>query len=223
MKRRALASSIAGAVLLGLSQLSVVPTSPAAAAPAGTEHRPDLQTLVPTDSFSVVSTPTGKEFRYTHLVYNDGPGPLEVQPSYDQASGGYRGMQQLYTHDAAGAWSMTRQVRVPDTFVYHAEHGHFHFPLAAFGLYRVAAGGGVVPRAPTSSKMLRDFAMRASGFGRDVGAARQGGKRDYFRPRTFSASARTTPCSVRTSTSVSAARRSRFSRFATMLGRFASG
>lgn len=143
MKRRALASSIAGAVLLGLSQLSVVPTSPAAAAPAGTEHRPDLQTLVPTDSFSVVTTPTGKEFRYTHLVYNDGPGPLEVQPSYDQASGGYRGMQQLYTHDAAGAWSMTRQVRVPDTFVYHAEHGHFHFPLAAFGLYRVAAGGGV--------------------------------------------------------------------------------
>ncbi len=112
------------------------------AAPAGTEHRPDLQTIIPTDSFSVVGSGADREFRYTHLIYDAGPGPLEIQPSYDQSIGGYRGRQRLFTHDSAGTWSQLREVRVPDVFVYHAEHGHFHFPLASFGLYALAPGGG---------------------------------------------------------------------------------
>ena len=32
---------------------------------------------------------------------------------------------------------------MPDAFVFHAAHGHFHFPLAAFGLYAVAPDGGI--------------------------------------------------------------------------------
>ncbi len=143
MKRRSRVLVMMGVALLGVGQLALAPSPPATAAPAGTEHRPDLQTLIPSDSFSVVTTATGREFRYTHLIYNNGPGPLEIQPSYDQASGGYRGMQQLFTHNAAGVWSMVRQVRVPDTFTFHAEHGHFHFPMASFGLYAVTATGGV--------------------------------------------------------------------------------
>ena len=47
-------------------------------------HYPDLQTIIPTDTFSVVQGTAGKEFRYTHLVYNQGPGRLghhaAVQP-----------------------------------------------------------------------------------------------------------------------------------------------
>ena len=97
------------------------------AAPAGEIHAPNLQTVIPLDSFSIVQTPTGREFRYTHLVYNAGPGPLEVQPSYDQASGGYRGTQLLFTHNPAGAWSQAGTRRVPDVFVYHAEHGSTPF------------------------------------------------------------------------------------------------
>ena len=85
----------------------------------------------------------GREFRYTHLVYNAGPGPLEIQPQYNGASGDYQGVQKLYTHDAADQWSLASSVRVPDAFVFHAAHGHFHFPLASFGLYSVAADGGI--------------------------------------------------------------------------------
>jgi hypothetical protein len=123
------------------------------AAPAGTPHLPDLQTIIPTSAFSVVQTPAGKEFRYTHLVYNNGPGPLEIQPSYDDATGGYQGMQEIFTHDASGHWSQVSQRRVPDTFVYHAEHGHFHFPLASFGLYQVAPGGGIGAPVAMSPKV----------------------------------------------------------------------
>ena len=120
----------------------ILTASVATARPPATEHLPDLQTIIPTNAFSVVNTPEGREFRYTHLVYNNGPGPLEIQPSYDSTTGGYRGRQLIMTHNAAGAWSQLRDRRVPDTFVFHAEHGHFHFPLASFGLYAVAADGG---------------------------------------------------------------------------------
>jgi hypothetical protein len=115
----------------------------ASAAPAGTTHYPDLQTVIPANSFSIVQGPGGREFRYTHLVYNSGPGPLALQPQYNQASGNYQGRQQLFTHDAGGSWSMVQQIRVPDIFFWHAAHGHFHFPLASFGLYSVAQDGGV--------------------------------------------------------------------------------
>ena len=43
-------------------------------------------------------------------------------------------------------------MRVPDAFVFHAAHGHFHFPLAAFGLYAVAADGGIGAPVAVSPK-----------------------------------------------------------------------
>jgi hypothetical protein len=132
----------------------------AVAAPAGTTHYPDLQTVIPTDSFSVVQGATGREFRYTHLVYNAGLGPLEIEPQYNQASGNYQGQQALYTHNASGTWSLVSRVRVPDAFVFHAEHGHFHFPLAAFGLYTVAANGGI--GAPVSISPKNGFCISDS-------------------------------------------------------------
>ena len=145
LRALALALVVTAGVALGVTQAS--------AQTPGTEHLPDLQTIIPTNSFSVVNTPDGREFRYTHLVYNNGPGPLEIQPSYDSAIGGYRGRQQIFTHDAAGHWSMVRDRRVPDNFVFHAEHGHFHFPLASFGLYKVATDGGFGAAVALSPKV----------------------------------------------------------------------
>src|SRR6478735_1687003 len=130
-------------IIAFVTMAGLVLTAPTASArPPGTEHLTDLQTIIPTNAFSVVNATVKREFRYTHLVYNNGPGPLEIQPSYDDAIGGFRGRQLILTHDTAGAWSQVRDRRVPDTFVFHAEHGHFHFPLASFGLYAVAPDGG---------------------------------------------------------------------------------
>ncbi len=142
-------------IILALATMAgvILTASTATARPPGTEHLPDLQTIIPTSSFSVIDTPEGREFRYTHLVYNNGPGPLEVQPSYDDAIGGFRGRQLILTHDASGAWSQVRDRRVPDIFMFHAEHGHFHFPLASFGLYAVAADGGFGPAVALSPKI----------------------------------------------------------------------
>jgi Bacterial Ig domain/Lysyl oxidase len=146
------------APLVLLSVAACAALAPGAlAAPAGTTHYPDLQTVIPTNSFSVVQGTDGREFRYTHLVYNAGPGPLEIQPQYNVASGSYQGQQQLFTHNAANQWSQVATVRVPDAFVFHAAHGHFHFPLAAFGLYGIAGDGGI--GAPVSVSPKNGFCI----------------------------------------------------------------
>ena len=105
-----------GSTLLAIAALGIFGTlaGSASAAPAGTTHFPDLQTIIPLNSFSIVQGTEGPEFRYTHLVYNNGPGPLEIQPQYNPVSGTYQGMQQLFTHNAAGVWSLVNEVRVPD-------------------------------------------------------------------------------------------------------------
>lgn len=138
------------AMIAALIGLGMAGTAQAAGAVV---RLPDLQTVIPTDSFSVVTTSTGKEFRYTHLIYNSGPGPLEVQPQYDQISGQYRGTQEIYAQDASNHWSLASTHQVADVFVYHAEHGHFHFPLASFGLYQVAPGGGIGAPVAMSPKV----------------------------------------------------------------------
>ena len=113
--------------------------------------------MIPTNQFSVVTGTAGPEFRYTHRVFNAGPGPLEIQPEYSSTSGNYQGQQRFFTHDANNQWSQTGQRRVPDPFIFHAAHGHFHFPLASFGLYAVAADGG--PGAPVTLSPKNGFCI----------------------------------------------------------------
>lgn len=152
MRHARLLSSLAIGAVVGTVALSMG-AAPGTAAPADTPHPPDLQTIIPTESFSIVDSPAGREFRYTHLVYDNGPGPLEIQPTYDEITGGYRGTQEIFSHDASGHWYQSGQYRVPDTFVFHAEHGHFHFPLASFGLYQVSATGGIGAPVAISPKV----------------------------------------------------------------------
>ncbi|WP_347352614.1 Ig-like domain-containing protein [Intrasporangium sp.] len=144
MKGRTFRGVIAAAALSLAAAVGAVPVAPASvAAPAGTLHYPDLQNIIPPGDMSIYGTGSARELRYTHLLYNGGDGPLEIQPQYNNAAGVYQGVQRIYTHDGDDSWSIAKQSRVAGAFVYHAEHGHFHFPMASFGLYAVAADGGV--------------------------------------------------------------------------------
>jgi len=124
------------------------------AATAGTIHYPDMQTVLPPADFKIVRpTPTTREFRYTHLTANLGDGPLELRMQYDPVTDTSRPFQRLYTHNSAGTWSVQREVPVVGTFEYHPLHGHYHFPLAKFGLYNVATDGSVGSAAIMSPKI----------------------------------------------------------------------
>src|SRR5262245_59014339 len=133
---------------------------------AGTIHYPDLSNIIPPAQMSIVETPTGREFRYTHQIFNGGAGPLEILPVYNPAAGTYQGTQRVYTHNQGGTWSIALTRPVAGAFVFHAVHGHFHFPLAAFGLYTVAANGGIgvpVALSPKNGFCIADsFLLNAS-------------------------------------------------------------
>ena len=119
-------------------------TIPSPAAAAGTIAYPDLISVIPSGDFAISHPTAGtKEFDYEHIVFNAGQGPLDVLPSYDPATNTATGTQRLYSYDAGGNAVLESQAPVKDQFVYHALHGHFHFPLASFGLYGVNPDGSV--------------------------------------------------------------------------------
>src|SRR3954469_5672907 len=146
--------------VVGTMAVCALLVAPARANNPGVPHYPDLQTIIPSNSLSVVQGTEGKEFRYTHLVYNQGPGPLDIMPEYNQASGSYQGQQRLWTHNSAGTWQQVSQSKVADPFVFHAVHGHFHFPLASFGLYAVNPDGGL--GAPVAMSPKNGFCISDS-------------------------------------------------------------
>ncbi|HEY7072486.1 MAG TPA: LamG-like jellyroll fold domain-containing protein [Acidimicrobiales bacterium] len=123
------------------------------AAPAGTPHLPDLQSLIPLDQMSIATDDTGRVFRYTHVVANLGDGPLEIQPTYDPATDTAIGVQRIYSHSANGTWSVMDQRQIVGRFIYHAVHGHYHYPLAEFGLYGVKADGSIGAPVTMSPKI----------------------------------------------------------------------
>src|ERR1700736_1350303 len=109
------------------------------AAHAGTTHLPDMQAFVPLNEITIATPAPGtRELRYTHRGANLGDGPLEVRPLYDPTTDTAFAFQRIYTHDAAGNWSIVSEVPLAAKFVYHALHGHYHFPFGKYGLYQVA-------------------------------------------------------------------------------------
>ena len=115
---------------------------------------PDLSVIVPTGSeIHVDGTGANRVFFYTHDTYNGGSGPLEIQPIYNQASGNYQGYQNVYRFVSPGNWPLVRSTPVAGAFVFHAEHGHFHFPFASFGLYARNADGSIGAAVALSPKV----------------------------------------------------------------------
>ena len=113
---------------------------------------PDLSVIIPVGQISVAGSGSNRTFYYTHDTFNGGSGPLVIQPAYNQASGNYQGTQYIYSY-SGGNWTLSQQIPVAGAFVFHAVHGHFHFPLASFGLYASNADGSIGPSVALSEKV----------------------------------------------------------------------
>jgi hypothetical protein len=110
--------------------------------PSYRANYPDLSVIMPSGQTSIVGTGTNRQFRYTHLSYNGGSGPLVIRPVYNPASGHYQGYQEIYYYQS-NSWTLVRTNPVAGAFIFHPEHGHFHFPFAQFGLYHRNPDGSV--------------------------------------------------------------------------------
>ncbi len=130
-------------LLAGLLLAPLVHTRVAAA--AGPIAYPDLESIIPTSKFAITEPGDGtKLFQYEHIVFDAGQGPLDILPTnYNSSTNLADGIQRLYSYDANGNPVLEQSIQVHDQFFYHAAHGHFHFPLASFGLYSPNADGSV--------------------------------------------------------------------------------
>lgn len=115
---------------------------------------PDLVSIIPPNAFGITHpTPTTRDFDYTHMIANVGEGDMEVQPTnYNPTTGSADGIQNLFKYDVNNQRVLAQQVPVRDKFYFHVAHGHFHFPLASFGLYAVKTDGSVGTPVAVSPK-----------------------------------------------------------------------
>lgn len=124
----------------------------ASANPPPPLNYPDLSDIIPSGQFSVTGSGSNRVFQYTHDTFNGGSGPLVIQPVYNQASGNYQGIQYIYSFNGS-TWTLARQIPLAGVFIFDSDHAHFHFPFTKYGLYTVAADGGIGTPVALSGKV----------------------------------------------------------------------
>ena len=139
MKRIVLVLTLA----LAAAALSGFATSAQAGDP-GTAHLPDLVTQTPSDVRIQRDKATGtKVLRFSNTVGNLGIGRFELRPVHNAITDTTAAYQRIYTHDAAGNWSLQSEFPV-GTFQFHETHNHWHFDdFALYELWNVAADGSI--------------------------------------------------------------------------------
>jgi hypothetical protein len=155
-KRNIKRSALAAAVFLCCTVLPGVVSAPQAAADPVIAY-PNIQVLVPTNRISIADpTPSTRTLDFAHITWNAGAGPLEIRPQYNSSTGLAQASQALYTRTGPAAWSFVKTVPIVKPMVWDPPTD-YRFPMSGFGLYTVAAGGGVGTLVASSPKV--DYCM----------------------------------------------------------------
>ncbi|MGZ4659970.1 MAG: hypothetical protein ACXVYB_01695, partial [Arthrobacter sp.] len=153
---RTLTLSAPFAALLLIAGFTLV--APAGRVAAAEVTLPDMQIQVPPKAISIAPDPaTGHNMlRYTHVTWDAGTGPFEIDPTYNAATGTATFVQQLYNSPSPGAWAKDHTVPVAAAGVF-IQPAHYRFPLTKFTLNTVNANGSIGPVAAASLKT--DYCM----------------------------------------------------------------
>ena len=127
---------------------------------------PDLQVLTPTSQISIGNpTPSTREFRFTHVTWNAGAGPLEIRPNYNPGTMQSQGLQRLYTRNASGG--LTAVMDVPIAIpMYWVPPADYRFAFSSFGLYSDVSGsiGTLVVASPKVNFCMTGDTLVAGGL-----------------------------------------------------------
>lgn len=108
------------------------------------ERKPNLQPLPPSNLSVYTRFPSGVGLRFASTTWNNGAGPLELRAGEVTGPEDQNVYQRVYL-DNGGYYD-----RLAGNFVYHSEHGHFHFEnFAVYSLEPIDVS--VTP--PPSNKM----------------------------------------------------------------------
>src|SRR5215510_4748674 len=129
---------VLSAALLAFSGLGILFEAPAAR--AATVTPPDMQIEVPVNAISIGTSGGVKQLRFTHVTWDAGTGPFEIDPTYNAATGTATFAQAIYNSPNPGQWSFDHSVPLPVTGVFDPPED-YQFPLTAFTLNQVNADG----------------------------------------------------------------------------------
>lgn len=121
---------------------------------ASTVTLPDLQIKVPTNAISIGTNSANghRQLQFTHITWDSGAGPFEMDPTYNSATGTATFTQAIYRSPSPGVWVFDHSVPIAATGVYDPSEGHYTFPLTKFTLNTVNADGSIGSVVATSPK-----------------------------------------------------------------------
>jgi hypothetical protein len=130
-------------------------------APAVNVTLPDLQIKVPTNLMSIGTVNGQRQLQFTHITWDAGAGPFEIDPTYNSATGTSSFVQAIYRSPSPGVWTYDHSVPVAATGVWNPP-SDYQFPLTRFTLNTVNPDGSLGAVVATSPKV--DYCMTADTY-----------------------------------------------------------
>jgi hypothetical protein len=114
---------------------------------------PDLQLKVPTSQVGITTDPgTGDRLlRYTHITWDAGTGPFEIDPTYNSTTGMATFTQAIYSSSTPGVWALDHRVPLAITVPFDPP-SDYEFPLNKFTLNTVNPDGSAGSQVAISHK-----------------------------------------------------------------------
>jgi hypothetical protein len=108
---------------------------------------------VPTADISIGTSPqTGdRQLQFTHITWDAGAGPFEIDPSYNSVTGIASFTQAIYKSPSRGVWRRAYSVPLAVNGIFEGSFD-YRFPLTRFTLSKVNPGGSIGKVVATSPK-----------------------------------------------------------------------
>jgi hypothetical protein len=122
-----------------------------------------MQMLVPAGDISIGTNPANgdRQLQFTHVTWDAGMGPFEIDPTYNAATGMSSFTQAIYNSPSPGVWQFDHSVPLAVAGVFDAP-SDYRFPLTSFTLNQVNPDGSAGPVVATSPKT--DYCMTGDTF-----------------------------------------------------------
>jgi hypothetical protein len=154
-------------VAIAVAVAAAMATSAAVAVAAGSAAAsvtlPDMQIQVPVNDISIGATDGVRMLRYTHITWDAGTGPFELDPSYDSSTNTATFTQAIYNSPSPGVWQLDHSVpvNVPPG-IYDSGLQKYQFPLASFTLNQANSDG--TPGTVVAASPKAEFCMTGDTF-----------------------------------------------------------
>ena len=130
---------------------------------AATVTPPDMQLEVPTNAISIGTNGSNghRQLQFTHITWDAGAGPFEIDPTYNSSTGTSSFSQEIYRMTSPGNWIPDHSVPLAVGGVFDAP-SDYQFPLTRFTLNRANPDGS--PGAVVATSPKTDYCITADTY-----------------------------------------------------------